>query len=202
MLRNEFYRDKFDGDNIVIISPSAKIDHKWRVMIEEHDIPDSNIYKGYNEQQLEVLYDLIKDEFQEDISNGIKPKHWLIIFDDISYGGDLKKKQHGIISKLASNGRHLLISTIITAQKYSDVSTGFRENMTGGIFFSCTNKQIDLIYTDHGMIPLKPFTKMFRDATNTKHSFFVINYSNDWNERYLDSEFKPIDTASYESKKK
>jgi len=200
LLRDEFYKNKFEGDNIVIVCPSTNLDYKWNVIIKEHDIPESNIYRQYDEDQLEVLYDLIKEEYHEDVEDKKKPKHWCIIFDDISYGGSLKKHKYGIISKLASNGRHLLISTIITAQKYTDVLTGFRENMTGGVFFSCTNKQLESIWTDHGLIPLKGFSKMFRDITNPKHSFLIINYSNNMKERYMDSDFKPIDVEKYTKK--
>ena len=38
---------------------------------------------------------------------------------------------------------------------------------------------------------------MFRDVTNDKHSFLAINYSNDADERYLDSNLNPIDVNKY-----
>jgi len=38
---------------------------------------------------------------------------------------------------------------------------------------------------------------MFRDITRDKHSYLAINYSNDANERYLDSDLKPINVEQY-----
>ena len=34
---------------------------------------------------------------------------------------------------------------------------------------------------------------MYKKATDKKHSFFVINYTNDKQDRYLDSNFEKIE---------
>lgn len=193
LLRDNFYKDMFKPENIYIICQSENIDHKWKVMIEQLEIPESNVCQNYDEDYLEALYELIKEEYEEAIENKKQPQHNLIIFDDVSFDGSLNNKKNGIISKLMCNGRHLLISSIQTAQKYSSLSTTSRENCTSLILFSCTNKQLDLIYEDHGLINKKAFIKMFREITDSPYSFMVINYSNKKNERYQDSEFKPID---------
>lgn len=191
LLRDNFYKKFFDGDNIYIISPSARKDDKWKTIIEQLDIPSQNIFKQYNEMELSDLYNDISDDFQERINDNLKPENVLIIFDDISYKGDLKKYQNGVISEIFCNGRHLQISTIVTAQKYSDILTTARENCTGAILFDCSDKQLDLIIEDHNRLGNKNiFSKMFRECTKKKHSFFVVNYTND--NLYLDKNFKPI----------
>ena len=38
------YRNEFEGDNIYIVSPSARTDDKIRTIIEELDIPGSNVF--------------------------------------------------------------------------------------------------------------------------------------------------------------
>ena len=49
------------------------------------------------------------------------------------------------------------------------------------------------VLANHHIKNKKEFIRAFRKATNKKHSFFVINYSNDFKGRYLDSSFNPID---------
>lgn len=193
LLRDEWYNSDFKGENIYIVSPSTEVDVKMQTIVDEKDIPSSNIITSYDEEVLMALYDMIEQKFLEQKEAGGPIDNWLVFFDDMSFGGALKKKQHGAIAKLFCNGRHLNISTIITAQKYSDVATVCRENNTGCILFASTDKQLDLISDDHNYLESKKdFRKMFKEATREKHSFIVVNYSNDVNERYLDSDFEPI----------
>lgn len=192
LLRDRFYKGKFEPENMFIICASSDIDEKYNILSKELDIPEMNIMRKYNEDQLNDLYDLIMEEQLLRIEEKKRLKHYCFIFDDISFSGALKKYKNGIISKLACNGRHLMISTFITSQKYSDISTTFRENLTGLILYSCTNKQLDTIYEDHGLVEKKQFIKKFRELTNEPYSFMVINYSNPTNERYMDKNFEPV----------
>lgn len=181
-----YYKGDFEPEDIYIISPSALSDNKWKLIIKVLEVPASNIFTSFNEDKLMTLYDVIKENYDEALKDKKKPKHSLIIFDDVGYSGDLKSSQSGIISLLACNGRHFLISTICICQKYTQLSTTFRENATGLILFSCSDKQLDLVMDDHMVSDnKKAFKKAFRDATNERHGFFVINYSNDADKRYL-----------------
>jgi hypothetical protein len=112
----------------------------------------------------------------------------------MSFSGVFKKKINGVISKIYSNGRHINLSVISTSQKYSDLSTSSRENCSGSIFFNCSNKQMDLIESDHNILldGKKPFQKMFRKTLEEPHSFLVVNYSNNKDSRYLDKNFNPV----------
>lgn len=188
----QMYRYDFKGENIYIICPSTCVDAKWQSIIDGKKIPEGNIYNKYDEDELEALYERLSNQYMESKAAGRKPEHTLVIMDDVSWSGDLKGKMHGVVNKFACNGRHFLISWIITSQKHSDVATTLRENMTGGIFFSCTQKQLELIYNDVGMCGKTEFCKMFRNATYEKHSFMVVNYSNPPEKRFMNSNFEPI----------
>lgn len=190
--RDEFYNKDFKGENIYIISPSIENDLKLKKMIEVKDIPDHNLFTEYDEGLLEELYDMLAEDYKNSVDSGEIPTNKLIIMDDLSYSGALKNKTHGIISKLFCNGRHILVSTLLTSQKYSDLLTTCRENLNGAILFSCSNKQLDLIEQDHNFLKnKKDFNNMFRDATKEKHSFFVVNYTNG-EDLYQDSNFNFI----------
>jgi hypothetical protein len=187
------YRGDFEGENIYIVSPSATTDKKLRTIIEEKEIPNSNIFTDYNENELDNLYEIIKDNFDDAIAMKEKPVHSLIIFDDMSASGLLKKNVNGVMAKIFCNGRHILLSTIITAQKYSDILTTCRENSTAGIFFAGTDRQLQLIGDDHNHYDSRgQFNSLYRKLTNKPHSFMVVNYSNPINTRYMDKNFKPI----------
>lgn len=183
----QMYNGDFLGRNIYIVCPSTKLDPKWAAIIDSKEIPPGNVFQSYDEEELNALYDRLEKNFH------INPEHTLVILDDCSFSGALKAKLHGALARLFMNGRHLLISTLVTAQKYSDIFTGARENCTAAMFFGCSMKQAELIYMDHGTTSKTKFMKAFRDSTREKHSFMVINYSNDADRRFMDSNFEPID---------
>jgi hypothetical protein len=193
LLRDEFYNKDFDGENIFLVSPSITNDEKLKKIIKVKEIPEENLFLEYDEDILKELYQMLQDEYEEAKANGEKPQNKLIIFDDMSYNGALKSKQHGIINKIFSNGRHINLSIITTSQKYSDLLTSSRENCNGAIFFNCSNKQLELIEADHNYLSTKKeFMNMFRQVMGEKHSFLVVNYTNPKEQRYLDKNFDVI----------
>jgi len=188
----DLYMNDFKGDNIYIISPSTKLDTKWISVIEDKKIPDANVIKSFNEEILDTLYQSLEEKFEEAIKEKRKPEHSLIILDDVSFSGDLKSHTHGALTKLFCNGRHSLISTIVTSQKYTDILTTCRENATGLVLFDSSRKQLETIFMDHGVTDKKDFLAMFRKVTEEPHSFMIINYSNPRDQRFLNQYFEPI----------
>ena len=190
----KLYKKNFKGDNIYVFSSTANTDKKMMTLIEEKDIPDSNIFTEYDEEIVDTLYELRKEEYNEAIREKEKPENVLYIFDDMSFGNTLKSKSSGAIEKLFCAGRHSLQSIVILQQKYTQSLTCARENMTGGIFFKCSDKQLDLIAEEHNYLEggKNQFKKMFRKSTNNPHSFLVINYSNPTEKMYLNKNFEVI----------
>ena len=189
---SQFYKKDFDGNDIYIVCPSTLVDHKWSSIIRGKKIPPENVMMKYDEEQLTKLYEKLEEQYHEKMDEGEKPTHKLVILDDCSFGGSLKEKMNGVIARLACNSRHILVSLIVTAQKYSDLLTTLRENATGMMLYQCSNKQMDLLHNDVGEQPKKEFMKMMNDATHRRHTFMVVNYSNDPDERFLDSNFQRL----------
>ena len=73
-----------------------------------------------------------------------------------------------------------------------------KDKMNGVILYGCSNKQAELIYNDVGEKPKKEFMQDFRNATSKKYSFMVVNYSNDPDERFLDSNFQKLTPTNVE----
>ena len=188
-----FYNLDFPGRNIYVVCPSIQIDTKWQTIIDQKQIPDGNIYYNYNEEELNDLYNRLEANFLDAVRNDRVPEHNLLILDDCSFSGKLKEKLYGVISRIASNGRHILLSIIVTAQKYSTIHTGLRENATGCIFYECSNAQLKLITEDHAIgIEDKVFKNMLWEATSEPHGFLVVNYSNPREYRYMNAHFEPM----------
>jgi hypothetical protein len=186
-----FYTGDFKGENIFLISGSVGNDRKLKTLIDEKDI--ENVFHDYDEDTIEAIYQMIQEEYEEAVSKNKKPENYLMIFDDMSFKGIFKGKDFSIIKRIFSNGRHINLSCIVTAQKYTDISTSIRENMTLGVFFNCSDKQLDVITEDiNYSATKKEFKQKFRHCTREKHSFFVVNFTNDPNSMYMDCHFQPI----------
>jgi len=193
LLRPQYgYRDIYKGHNIFIISNNS-LDKKIDMMMEELDIPLSN-YMSFNESKLEALYELLEEQHHED---DIK-EHKLIVFDDCAFAGDLKSSQHGTISRIVCNGRHMLLSSIFTSQKFTLLSTTIRSQCTALFIGNMSNKEIDCIEGEFNVLENKrQFYNMVR-ANTTERNFVMVNLSNSPDEGiYLDSKFNKIDVSKY-----
>lgn len=193
LLKPQGYKDTFKGENVYIISPSTEIDTKYKMLQRNLDIPQYNIFEGWDENIMEEWYDdREKDAIEERKETG-KISPVLLLLDDVGFSGDLKKKQlNGILSKIICNGRHIGISIIITTQKYTQASNCLRENLTSLAVSSCSNSQLETIYEDNSIISRKQFYKIFREATKNKYSWFWVSYTNKSQDRYLDTNLIPI----------
>ncbi len=192
LLRHDMYRDDFKPENIYIFSGSLKGDKKIEIIIKELDIPEENLFDRYNDDEINIVYDMLVDNYNQAIAMKEKPEHTLILFDDLSYTNKMKtSKKESALDRLMCNGRKFLISTLVTAQKYSQLNTTSRENCSGMILNKCSNKQIELIEADiNFMDSKKKFMELFKTITDKKFSTFIINFSN--STIYQDSNFDNI----------
>ena len=201
LLRNDFYRNDFKPENIFIFTGSRG-DPKIRTITKELLIEKSNIIEGYDEDKARAIYEMIVDEYNEAINEKRPPDHFLIVFDDLSYTNFFARtKKDSIIDKIFCNGRKYLISTIVVAQKYSSLNTQIRENCSSAILFSCSNKQLDLIEQDFNYLENKKmFNQMYRDNTEDRHDFIVIDFSKNQEDMYRNKDFKKLCLCKYRNK--
>jgi GTPase SAR1 family protein len=194
------YKNDISPEDIFIFSGSLEGDLKLKTMIEHLDIPKINLFDKFDEDILKELYSLLQDDFNESIEEKKKPSHKLIIFDDLSFTGSLKgRKNENMINKIFMNGRKFNINVIVTAQKYTDISTGARENCTAMILFKSSNKQIEVIEQDMNYLENKSkFMKMIKNHTETNHDFILFDFSKD--KPYRNMEGKHICLCNDESK--
>ena len=192
LLRKDMYRDDFKPEDIYIFSGSLKGDKKIEIIINELGIPEENLFDRYNDDEINIVYDMLVEDYNESIALKERPSQKLILFDDLSYTNKMKtSKKESALDRLMCNGRKYLISTLVTAQKYSQLNTTARENCSGMILNKCSNKQIELIEADiNFMDSKKKFMELFKNITDKKFSTFIVNFSN--SSIYQDSNFDNI----------
>ena len=59
LLRNKYYRGKFQGEDIYIVS-NNKMDNKLSILSIELDVPEENTFQ-YDEELIDELYDVIEE---------------------------------------------------------------------------------------------------------------------------------------------
>lgn len=195
LLKEEGYKLDFTPDKIFIFSGSLKGDAKIKTIVDQLDIPQENLFDGYDDDVLNVVYEMLIEDYTDNIDEGITNKRLLnslIIFDDLAFNGTLKAaNKENLIKKLFMNSRKFLVSVIVISQKYSSIGTELRENASGLIIGKASNKQVDLIEQDHNYLEnKKEFKSIFKQATDVPYGKLVINFSKP--ELYYNANFKPL----------
>ena len=99
-----------------------------------------------------------------------------------------------IISKLFCNSRKFLVNIVLLSQLYTHITPTIRTNSTVIFVFNTNLQSLEAVEADNNYLETKKqFLKMFRDNVKTKFQFLLINYSNEYADLYLDSEFKSIE---------
>ena len=185
-VKEEGYKNHFEPEQIFIFSGSLDGDFKIKTMIEELEIPIQNTFDNYDNDIVNIIYDMLVERYNENIENGIKdPKklNSVFIFDDLAYNNSFKSKgKDDAIRRIFFNGRKFLVSILIITQKLSgSLDTSIRENASGIIFGKSSNKQLEILEKDAnyltGKNAKKRFYDMVRKATDEPYSKFIVNYS-------------------------
>jgi len=201
LLRDEFYRNDFKPENIYIFSGSLDGDLKLQTIIDQLEIPASNLFGTFDEEIAHFLYDNAVAMFKEAIDQKRKPDHYLFVFDDLGFTNlQNKNKKNSVLDKIFSNGRKYLISIITLNQRMTQLSTNAREQASGLMLWSSTNKQLDLVEQDFNyMDSKKQFLTMVKRHTQGVHDFILIDLGKE--QIYRNKEFRSICTCSDGSNK-
>lgn len=189
LLRKEadFYREDFDAENIYIMSPSVHSDDKLKMLVKAKKIPESNIFESYDPEVLSLIYENIKEEYNEAIEEKEKPKHSLIIIDDCAD----KLKDGGRsnpLSKLYIAGRHYLISIFTTSQYYTAVPPIVRHNTNVIYIWNSSHKELVKIAEEHAGVKNEEFVALFKTLKHD-HEFILIDYTKPITERIKNHKF-------------
>ncbi len=204
MANHDFpYHKVYDGDDIHIFSPTIKQDKKMEIIVEQYDIPDTNLHTEYSDNLVMNVYDTMIEDFEESIQEKEKPRHKLFIIDDLSSSGSFSKNRFNAMNVLFCNSRKFLVSIILLAQNYSHLTPSIRNNANFIAAFNMNLSSLEALEMDHNYLEnKKEFIKLFRENVGKggRNDFFVINYTNDFDAMYMNKEFKPIKMNLIEKK--
>ena len=188
------YSKIFKGDNIFVFSGSLDSDEKIQKLIEFYEVPESNLYRGFDNDELNLLYDKLEENYMEHKTNDEPIDYPLVILDDLSFNLS-RGKNFNSIKRFAQNSRKLSISVLITTQHYSQVELSVRNNISFACLYHASAKNVSIMEEEHNYLGSKrKFMTMWNENVKSKRDFIVINYDNDKEQIYLNSEFEPIFT--------
>ena len=174
LTKQEFLGNFFD--DIYLFSPTAKSDD----LVEHLNLDEEHIIDKLNLDAIEKLNTIIKKQDDKIKSQGIKSvaktSKVLIVCDDCISEKVFMKSD--ILTRLATAGRHSLISTIILSQSYTKVPRIIRLQSQGLILFPSSNDELELLNQD--LCPpnttKKAFMSLIKYATHEPYSFLYVNH--------------------------
>ena len=188
------YTNLFEGDDIHIFSPTIKQDAKMKIIINYYDIEDENLHTEYSDELIMSIYETMIEDFEEDIRKKRIPSQKLFVLDDLSSSGAFQNRNNAI-SILFCNSRKFNVNLVLLSQYYKSQLPSIRSNASAIFCFNTNLQSLEAIEADNNYLSnKKDFYKMFRDNVKTKFDFLCINYSNDYSQLYLDTNFEVIKT--------
>jgi hypothetical protein len=168
-------------DHVYLFSPTAKLDD----LAKHLKLPDKYLITDPTEEKLD---EILKNQEKLIELNGIdkvgKLSKVLIIFDDIVGNPHFLKSDPFI--RLATMGRHFLISSIINTQSYTKIPRAVRLQANALILFPSNQNEVKLVADD--LTPpntsKQTFMKLIEYATRGKHSFLFVNNFEDVETRF------------------
>lgn len=170
-------------DYVFLFSPTGNIDD-----LPKHlKLPEGNIItdKGEFISKLEEIIQAQENKIKGvGIEKAVETNKVLIILDDIVSSTEFMKSP--ALLKLATMGRHSLISSIINTQSYTKIVRGVRLQANSVILFPSNQGEIDLLVDDHTPphTSKKAFRRLVEFATAKPYSFLHIMCSEPANTRF------------------
>ena len=177
----DIYKDCFD--RIYLFSPSIDVDKTWKPVKEyiEKSLkvnPDKEkIY--FDHYDAEALQDIIAT--QHKVAEHMKQQNYtkifqiLIVIDD--FADDPTFSRHSkLLHSLFTRGRHSMISTIVSTQKYRAISNIIRVNATNLYIFRLRNAGDLESWIDEvsAVADKKTLLQLYQLATAEPYSFLFI----------------------------
>jgi hypothetical protein len=172
LFRNANFIGKF-FDDVYLFSNTASVDDLTKIL----KIPKKNQFDRPKEEDLANIIEKQKKLIEtKGIKEVAKKNKVLIIFDDIL--SSVKFLKSDAMLKLATMGRHYLISSIICTQSYTKIPRAIRLQANSMILFPSNMNEVNRVCEDIAPPNCKKrdFLRLIQHATEGKHDFLYCNY--------------------------
>ena len=171
---NRVYRKVFDKITLVMPSNSRK-------SIKNNpldDLPEEQKFEEMGSHVIEKVKS-IREEFDEEDKKKKRPRHQLLILDDVT--AYLKDKENiKSLIELATNRRHLKLSIILLVQFLKAVPRPIRFQITHVSFFKpANNLDTKIIQEEFANLENDKFNELTRFVFNDSHDFLFIDKNNE-----------------------
>jgi|TARA_R110002012_G_scaffold98492_2_gene236127 ABC-type dipeptide/oligopeptide/nickel transport system ATPase component len=156
-------------DNVVIVSPSL---HTISSGIFK-GISDEKKFSTFDDEALDKVDELTEEEVDDDETN-----YTLLILDDVS--SQLKKNRalEKRLTSLFQNRRHKQLTIWVISQKFRDIPTGIRSNLSHFITYKPkTLPEMEAIYTEMLPFSKKYMLQLFEYLFKERYSFLFVDMS-------------------------
>ena len=177
---NDIYKDCFE--RVYIFSPSINLDDVWKPVktyLDSRNKTDDKIY--FDEYNMEELLHII--DVQEKLINYQKEKEHkqlfqiAIIIDDFA-DDPIFMRSSKILHSLFTRGRHKLISTFVSSQKFAALAPIIRVNASSYIVFRLRNSQdLEMFLNEMGALfkNKNELFDLYKKATEKPFSFLYVD---------------------------
>lgn len=169
---------------VFIFSPSIFVDKTWSPVLKYledtigfHSEEDKYLFDHYNSEDLEKIIEDQKKIATHQKNNNHKKLHQIcIIVDDFADQPSFSRHSkllHGLFTK----GRHSFISSFVSTQKASALSTIIRVNCTEWYIWKLRSFQdLQMILEELGALqPKQTLLEIYKKATEEPYSFLYVN---------------------------
>ena len=194
-------------ERVYIFSPSVNVDTTWipvkgyieKVMDVHETDTEKYYFDHYNPEALENIIEQQKKIVTHMKATKSKSKLFqiLIIIDD--FADDPSFSRHSkLLHSLYTRGRHSMISTITSTQKFNSIHPLIRVNATELYVYRLRNqKDLDTFIDEvSAILDKKTLLKLYKKATSAPYSFLYVKLSSqDINKMFFQNlnEAIPID---------
>ena len=156
-------------DNVVIISPSLQTISSGIFK----GIPENKKFSVFDNEALDRVDELTEEEVDDDETN-----YTLLILDDVSSQLKKNRQLEKRLTSLFQNRRHKQLTIWVISQKFRDIPTGIRGNLSHFITFKPkTLPEMEAIYTEMLPFSKKYMLEFFDYLFKERHSFLFVDMS-------------------------
>ncbi len=171
-------------ERIYVFSPSINVDQSWEAVKEHiedeldvHETDDEKFY--YSSYEPDALENIIAT--QNKVIKHMKAKNKkklfqiLVIVDD--FADDPSFSRHSkLLHSLFTRGRHAMISTVVSTQKFAAISPIIRVNATELYVFRLRNQSdLDKFLEEvSAVMDKKTLLKVYHECTKEPYSFLYV----------------------------
>lgn len=162
---DDIFDGDFEGENTYLVSQGINMDDEHlQDIMQYRNMPTGNVFAQCTKDNLENIYNTIKGKYDKSISEGSTPVNSLLTLENCTFNNPIENDMLRILYKIFYYSRHILMSVVITSEKYSDLLQYCKENYTSLVLFDCCGRDINLIYQDIGVrgVTMIEFREIFR----------------------------------------